>query len=489
MHLLARKHFLKAESVNAEQGCANRYMLDEFRKKYIGTPEFYRYALRLAVPMIVQNLITNFVSMLDNIMVGQIGTVQMSGVSIVNQFVFVFNITLFGGMSGAGIFGAQFIGRKDHEGHRYTFRFRMGLALLVSAIGIAILSIFGDGLISLFLSADDDAAMVKATLGYGRTYLNYMLLGFLPFAVGQAYSSIIRECGETRIPMYGALSAIGLNVFLDYALIFGHFGFPCMGVAGAAIATVAAKFVEAGIIIIWAHTHLERNIYLQSAYRSLYIPLHLAKDITLRGCPLLINEFLWSMGMSVIAQCYSVRGLEVVAARNIASTLVNLFMVVYIQLAAALGIMVGMKLGANDMDGARDTNNKMTFFAVAVTVLLGIVLIPAAYAFPGLYNTEPSVRSLASWIILMQALSFPIYSYSNACYFTLRSGGKTGITFLYDFIFTWFIMIPLAFVLSRSSMEVHLLFAVVTFSEIIKIIVGYFMVRSEIWMQNIIDRR
>jgi len=463
-------------------------MLRKIREKFIGDKLFYKNVLIMVVPMILQNLVTNFVSLIDNIMVGQIGTEQMNGVSIVNQFIFVFNISIFGTVAGPGIFGAQFFGKGDHEGQRYTFRFRILTVTMIIAICAAVFYFFDDQLISLFISNEDAPEKNIATLKYGKEYMFIMLAGLLPFGIGQAYSSVVRECGETRIPMVGAISAVCINLLLDYVLIFGKFGFPEMGVKGAAIATVAAKFIEAFIIILHTHTHTLKNKYIIGAYRSFKIPTELTLRMTKKGVPLLLNEFLWAAGMSVIAQCYSVRGLDVVAARNISSTMTNLFGSVYIQLGACIGIIVGAKLGANKIKEARVIDNKLLFFSVAAAIAVAAMVLPLAKIFPQFYQTEDNIRDLASYMIIIQALAMPLWSYTNACYFTLRSGGKTGITFLFDFGYTFFIMIPLAFLLAYfTQMNIRLLFAVVTFSELIKVVIGYFMVKSDVWINNIVD--
>lgn len=460
----------------------------DFKKKYIGDRAFYSYVLGIAVPMILQNLITNFVSMLDNIMVGQVGTAQMSGVSIVNQFIFVFNITMFGAVSGAGIFGTQYFGKGDHEGQKYTVRFRILLSIIVVLIGTVVFLFFGDTLISLFLSKDDSPQMIADTLRYGMDYLDIMIFSLLPFAIGQAYASVVRECGETKIPMFSSLAAIGINMILDYGLIFGKFGMPKMGVRGAAIATVVAKCIEALVVIVWAHTHHDRNKYIVGLYKGFYIPGDLSLKILIKGCPLLVNEFLWSLGMSVIAQCYSVRGIDVVAARNIAGTINNLFNVVYVQLGGALGIIIGTRLGMGKLEEAVDEDRKLTFFNVAASCVAAILMIPFAKIFPLIYNTEDSIRELASFFIIAQIVATPFWAYTNACYFTLRCGGKTGITFLYDFVFSWFVQIPLAYILANySGMGIRALFFVVTMSEGLKTIVGYVLVRSRIWVNNIVE--
>ena len=459
-----------------------------FKSKYIGSRAFYSHALTIAVPMILQNLITNFVSMMDNIMVGSVGTNQMNGVSIANQLFFVFNITVFGAVSGPGIFGTQFFGKKDAEGQRYTVRFRIIEALILILLGMGILLLFGPNLINLFISKDDNPADMAATLDYGLQYVSIMVIGLIPFALGQAYSSVVRECGETKIPMMGSLAAIGINLILDYGLIFGRLGMPQMGVRGAAIATVIAKFAEAAVVIIWAHTHPDRNPYIRGLYRSLHIPADLTKRIIAKGFPLLINEFLWALGVSVVAQCYSVRGLDVVGARNISGTMTNLFNVVYIQMGAAIGIIVGNTLGAGKLEQAKDEARQLRAFSLFLSIPVMLLMIPIAFFFPMFYNTSEHIKTMATMLIIIQAFATPLWTYTNACYFVLRSGGKTGITFLFDFIYSWVIMIPLAFVLAYfTDVGVYTLVSIVTYSEIIKVIVGFFMVKSDLWVNNIVD--
>ena len=464
-------------------------MFRKLKNKYIGDSNFYIMVLAMVVPMILQNLVTNFVSMLDNIMVGQLGTEQMNGVSIVNQFMFIFNISIFGAISGPGIFGAQFFGKGDFKGQKHTVHFRIAVVVLITVIFGIIYSTFDRQLISLYISKDDAPELIAATLKYGREYMGVMLVSMLPFAIGQAYTSAVRECCETKIPLFASLSAVLINLFLDYGLIFGKFGLPNLGVSGAAWATVVAKTIESGVIIVWAHTHLERNQYLMNFFKDLRIPGKLFKDMVVKGTPLLINEFFWVLGMSVIAQCYSVRGLDVVGARNISSVMNNLFNVVFIQLGAATAILLGNKLGAGKLKEAKDMSNKLIFFSVSISAALTFCMIPLAYLFPMLYNTSEYIRSLSTYMVIILAFAMPMFAFTNSAYFTLRSGGKTGLTFLLDFIFTWVIQIPAAFILCyKTSMDFRLLFAIVTYLEVIKIIIGTVLVKSNLWIQNIDEK-
>ncbi len=455
--------------------------------RYIGDRAFYRRVFGVAVPIIIQNGISNFVSLLDNIMVGQVGTVPMSGVSIVNGLLFVFNLCVFGASSGAGIFTAQFYGSKDDEGIRHTFRFKFLICIVISLVGAAIFLLGGSQLIGLYLTGEGEAATAAGALDHGLKYLAIMLWGFLPFALTNTYSSTLRETGETFIPMLGGIAAVFVNLVLNYILIFGKFGAPELGVEGAAIATVISRYVELAIVAGWTHSHKARNAFLVGAYRSMYIPGKLLKSITVKGMPLLANEFLWSSGMAILNQCYSTCGLDVVPAMNICSTLFNLGSVVYLSMGNSVGIIMGQMLGAgHSEEDVRDTNRKLIAASIASGVVFGGLMAAVSEVFPGIYNTTDAVRHLAAQLIWISAVMMPFGSYLNATYFTLRSGGQTFVTFLFDSCFMWVFCVPLAFCLSRfTSLPILPLYAVCQATDFIKCIIGTVMLKQGKWIQNL----
>ena len=462
-------------------------MWTKFKNKFIGDKYFYRRVLFLAVPLIIQNAITSFVSFLDNIMVGQIGTEQMSGVAIVNQLMFVFNICIFGGVSGAGIFGTQFYGKGDYEGQKYAFRFKLYACMCIAAAALLLFGTCNTQLISLYLNDSGSVGDITLALKYGEEYLYIMILGLIPFALKQYYVNTIRETGRTFVPMLASVVAVFTNLILDYILIFGFGIIPALGVQGAAIATVAARFIECGIVVIWTHTHKNYNPYIVGAYKSFVIPRKVLKDIFIKGTPLMANEMLWATGMTVIVQCYAVRGLEVVAAQNISSTITNLFNIVYIQLGGCISIVVGQLLGAGKIKEAKDADNKMIFFSVFCCSCVAAVMAVVGRFFPSIYNTEDSIKELARTFITISALAMPLCSFSHCTYFTLRSGGKTIVTFLFDSVYTWVLIIPLAYLLARHTLlPITTVFFLIQFSELIKVILGFFMVKSDVWLQNIV---
>ena len=462
-------------------------MLEKFHRKYIGDRNFYKRYIALALPMIMQNAVTNLVSFLDNIMVGQLGTEQMSGVAIVNQLIFVYNLAVFGAVSAASIFGAQYFGKGNHKGHMYSFRFKLYAALSVTALTILLFVAKGESLISLYLTDTSGSGATGAALQYGLQYLIIMMAGLIPFAVNQSYATNIKETGQTLLPMIASFVAVGSNAILDYLLIFGIGPFPELGVQGAALATVIARYIEALMIIIWAHSHREKNRYLKGAYTGFGIPTDELKAIIIKGLPLMMNEVLWAAGMTAVIQCYSVRGLEVVAGLNIATTITNLFNIIYLQLGACISIVVGQYLGAGELEKAKDADNKMIVFSVFCCVIVAVCMLFMSRFFPQIYNTSEEIRALATRFIAVSAIIMPFCSFSHASYFTLRSGGKTMVTFLFDSVFTWIVVVPTAFLLAHfTGLGIVSVYFLVQATELIKVVIGYFMVHSNVWLVQMV---
>jgi putative MATE family efflux protein len=458
--------------------------------KRIGSEDnrrFIRRVLTLMIPVLIQNGITNFVGLLDNIMIGRVGTDQMSGVSIVNQLMFVFNLCVFGGISGAGIFSAQYYGANNQEGVRHCFRYKLYLSAVLIVAAATIFLTRGEYLIGRFLHDEADPGRVAATLGYGMDYLRVMLWGMLPFALTQSYASTLRECGETRLPMTAGIVAVFVNLVFNYLLIFGHLGFPKLGVQGAAVATVLSRFVELAFVVIGTHAHTDRYPFARGAFSSPRVPGPLARRITVKGMPLLVNEFLWSFGMTMLVQCYSVRGLDVVAAMNISSTVSNLFSVAILSMGAATSIIVGQSLGASDMAGAKDRAWKLVAFSLGLSAATLVLMLVIAPLIPRVYQTSDAVRQLATRFLWIYAFCLPLVSFCNSAYFILRSGGKTLITFLFDSGYTWLISVPVAWCLVHlTSLPVTTIYLLVQLAEIIKCIFGYVLLRRGVWMNNIV---
>lgn len=458
------------------------------KRKLIGDKAFYKMVLGVAVPIMIQNGITNFVGLLDNIMVGRIGTEQMSGIAIVNQLLLVFNLAIFGAISGAGIFGAQYYGCKNHKGVQHTFRFKLYICAVLVLLGVVLFLAKGDRLILLYLHGEGNDAALTATLTYGKAYLMVMLAGLLPFAVEEIYAGTLRECGETRLPMIAGVVAVFVNLILNYLLIFGKLGMPKLGVVGAALATVISRYVQMVIVIVWTHRHSDRMPFIVGAYKELRIPAQLAGNILKKGTPLMCNEILWAAGVAVMNQCYSLRGLESVAAMNISSTISNLFNIVFMAMGSAISIIVGQLLGAGKLEEAKETDTKLIAFSVFSCVILGGILILLAPFFPRLYNTTDTVKDLATRILRVSAVCIPLWSFMHATYFTLRTGGKTIITFLFDSVFLWVVSVPVGYCLSRyTGIPIVPLYLCCQMLDLIKCMIGFILVKKGVWVNNIVS--
>lgn len=457
------------------------------KNSLIGDRNFYKIVLGVAVPIMIQNGISNFVSLLDNLMIGRVGTNALSGVAIANQIMFVYFLLIFGASAGIGIFTAQYHGMKDDAGERYTFRAKLMVNMVITLICVLILFFFGEALISQFLQGEGSQSDIDNTLMISRSYLNIMLIGLFPFAVTQGYAGTLRETGETKVPMYASFAAVLINLAGNFILIYGYFGLPALGAEGAAIATVISRFAELTILVVHTHRHSDVHAFIHGAYSGFKVPWDLFRKFLFKSIPLMMNEGFWSLGCTILNQCYSYRSLDAVAAINIETTIWNLLGVAFLAMGDAVGIIVGQILGSGDLDKARDYARKLTAFTVFCGVVFAVMMAVLSPVFPLLYNTDQKIRDLATELILLNAIFMPVQSYLHATYFIIRSGGRTGITMIFDSCFMLFVSVPIAFYLSRfTGLSVLVMMTVILSVDIIKCIVGGIMVHKGIWARNIV---
>ncbi len=468
-------------------------VLSKVKNTLVGDRAFYKRVIAILIPIVIQNTFTNAVSLVDNVMVGRIGEIEMSAVAIVNQLLFVFNLCIFGGLSGIGIFTAQFAGAKDSAGVRRTIRAKNYLSLAMLILGLTIFIAIPVPLLKLYIAEDTSPADAEMMLTHALDYLYIMLIGLAPFAISQVYGSTLREEGETKLPMIGGVVAILVNLVLNYILIFGNEGlsflpFAPMGVAGAAIATVVSRFVEMFMLVIITHARKNKYPSFVGVYRTAKIPAALCVEMLKKGSPLLLNEFLWSFGMAILLQCYSVRGLECVAAANISSTVLNLFNVVCFSMGSAIAIILGQHLGADEIEEAKTSVWKLFALSVASCLVMGTALALCSGIIPQFYEASETTRELAGSMLFIVACTMPIFAFAHAVYFTLRSGGKTLLTFIFDCGFTWGVTIPFAFITAHfTGMSILTIYLCVQLLDLTKCIVGYILIKKGIWINRLIS--
>ena len=456
--------------------------------RLIGDRTFYKTLITVALPIMLQNGITELVSLLDNVMIGHTGTEEYNAVVIVNQLVFVYMVCVFGALAGAGIFSAQFYGNRDDEGVRNAFRFKLYAAGTVVLVGALVFGFGGEQLISLYLHDANDGADLALVTQYGLEYLHIIMICMIPHALSMVYASTLRETGKTIPPMIAGSVALLVNLAGNYLLIFGNLGFPEMGVRGAALATAFARFVEFGILLVYTHANKKKNPFAKGLYRTLLVPGALIGQITVKGLPLLFNEVLWSSGMAVLAQCYSVRGSVAVGAYGITSTMSNMFGIAMMALGNAVAIIVGQKLGSGDIEGAKLADSRLIFTSTAACAVIGGTMALTAPLFPQMFSeVSEQSRVLAVDMIRIAGLMLPCNAFAHSTYFTLRSGGRSLFVFAFDSGFMWLICVPVAFILGHlTSIPLVPMYAIVLSLELIKCVLGFFFVKSGFWAKNLI---
>ena len=459
-----------------------------FKNKYFGDKNFYKMTLTIAIPIIIQNLLTNLVSMADNIMVGQLGTNQMSGVAIINQLFFVFNLLVFGGMSGAGLFSAQYFGQKNHNGVRDVFRMKILIGIAIIAISLSVMIFLHEPLINMFLHEGSSSGNIQETFNYSKNYLYIMVIGIAPFVISNCYNTTLKESGQTVVPMKAGVLAVVFDIVLNYIFIFGKLGFPAMGVVGAAIATVISRFVECGYLVIYTHRHSNDYPFIKHCYRTLKVPGSLVKKIIITGAPLMLNEFLWAGGLTLQTQALSTKGLATVGGLNICNTIGNISNCIFVTMGTTIAIVVGQLLGAGKLKEAKVTATRMAAFSLLISFGMIIILGLLGPVFPHFYNTTDEIRELATKFIWAVAAATPFISLSNSEYFILRSGGKTIITFLFDSCFVCLVNVPVAICLTKFT-AIHIvgIFFLVNMLEGVKALIGFIMVKKDIWLNTIVD--
>lgn len=457
--------------------------------RLIGSKAFYKRVMLLTIPIMIQQGITNFVNMLDNVMVGTVGQAQSTGVAVSNQLIFVFNLCVYGAISGAGIFTAQYFGKGDFEGVKQTFRFKIIFCSLLSVLGIAFLCFKNTDLIMLYLNDDDNAALAAESLSFAKSYLYIMIIGLLPYTIAQCYGSTLREAGQSSVPMIAGVSAVVVNLSLNYILIYGKFGAPCLGVDGAAIATVISRFVELGILIAYTFIKKAKCRFILDGWKSYYISFALIGKIFKKGMPLMVNEALWASGMATVNGLYAQHGIDVVAANNISQTFWNVFSVAFFSVGIAVGILLGHDLGGGKSKSEiKDTAFKLIAFSVFIGAIVAVVYAISAVYIPEIYNISDNAKSIATSLMQITAITIPIDAFAHASYFTLRSGGKVIITLIFDCGFTWVVSVLSAFCLIEfTSLGVLTVFFIVQILNIIKCFLGYIFVKRGAWIKTIVS--
>jgi len=446
---------------------------------------FFSSLFKIALPIILQNFLSSFVNMLDTIMVGQLGAVDIAAVGLANQLFFVMQVMMFGVVSGGSIFITQYWGKKDLDGVHRTVGITLAFSTIVSLIFTFAALVFPEACLRIYSS---DIEVITR----GAVYLRFVAPSYIFTGFAFAFSNGCRSTEHVRLPMVVTAISVIINGIMNYLLIFGlKFGSQVViaphGIVGAAVATDIARIVECALIIIIPYIRkYEFTTSLAGYFRRQ--PGFLGRFLKI-VVPVLLNESLWGIGASLQSSIFGHAGTDVVAAFNITNTTSNLIWTFFMGCGNATAIILGKMIGEQKFDEARHLAKKFAAFLGASGAALGLLLIPMAFVIPLFYNVDPQVIRIAQIFMYLTVLIYPLNA-MNMFYAVglCRSGGDTIYSLIMDTGFMWTISIPLGFV---AVLFLHLpfwaVFLCVHTEDILKWILGFLRLQSGKWLHDVTE--
>jgi len=436
---------------------------------------FFSQMFKLALPITAQNLVLSALNFVDNIMIGGLGETAIAGVGLANQYFFLLNLVLFGIVSGSSIFTAQFWGNKDIKSIRKV------LGICVIAGGAGAFFFFMGGLLFpseiLGIFSKD-----PAVISLGTKYLRIVVFSYIITSVTFSYSFILRSAGNVKTPLLVSVIALGTNTVLNYLLINGYLGFPRMGVTGAAIATVIARVIELSLLL-WI-VYSKQYVVAASIREMTELTGGFVKQFFRVTIPVMVNESMWGLGVTMYTIAYARMGTEVIASTNISGTFERIMWVIFFGFGNACAIMIGNKIGSGDSTQIYTYAKRFAIIGPAVAFLAGITVILMSRWVLKPYKVSPVVLDYAqkNLIVFCLFMWIKVFNYINVVGI-LRSGGDTTFCMLLDTGGVWLIGVPLAFLGGLVfHLPIYYVYALVQLEEVIKMIIGIPRLVSKKWI-------
>lgn len=451
--------------------------------KNFGSLRFYREALSIALPVMLQQLIMSLVSLIDNFMVAGLGDAKMAAVNVANQINFVYLVVLWTLCGAGGIYLAQFKGAGDEEGMKQAYRFKVILALAVSAVYFTLLLVIPDKLMAVMTMGN---AAQGEIVELGATYLRLVAFTLFPIAVSTAIGTSFREIGLPRIPLYISVVATLVNTAGNWLLIYGNLGAPRMEVTGAAIATILARFVEMGAFLV----------YLKARKTDFYVPLsrlaavnrRLMVEILGKSGMMLLSETTWVVSETVMTALYNGRGgAEVVAGMAAGWTIANVFFLVFNGIHTATAVIVGGTLGAGKLDEARDRARWLKSGSLVAGTVVAVGAAASTLAIPLVFgNLTAEARGVTVGLVLVIAFYMPLWTVLNAQFAISRAGGDTALGMYVDLSVNVLLFVPGAFALALgTALGPVVMFAILKTTDWIKYVIARWYLKKERWVRNL----
>ncbi len=439
---------------------------------------FYSTLLKLAIPIVIQNLITSSINMLDTVMIGRLGEVEIAAVGIANQYFFLFNLLITGLTSGAGIFISQYWGQKDKKNIQKTLGLSFISSIILSILFTMIALLIPQTIIKLF---NKDPYVI----GLGISYLKIVSISYIFTAIFLVFGVSSRCIEDTIPPMLVSALALLVNASLNYILIFGHLGFPPMGVKGAAIATIIARVVEASVLVLYIYA--KKGVLAAKWKQMIDINKRFIKRATQTILPVVINDMFWALAMIIYAIAYGNLGTQAMAAVQITTTVQNVFMVFTFGIAHSAAVMIGHLVGAGHIEEAQSYTRRFLKLSVISGILIGIVLALGSPTILSFFNVSKEVHESALRIlyIISFTMSFKLVGVV-VIIGILRGGGDAGFALKVETLTMWGIGVPLAFLGSFVlKLPVEIVVLMVALEEVAKVIFSIRRLRTSDWIRQV----
>ena len=438
---------------------------------------FLKKFFAISFPVMIQMLVSFFVSFIDNVMVGGISDDVVAAVFSVNQISFFFFVITYGLLSGASIYVQQFSGAKDGKYLQQSVRYKMWIGLLFLIMFIPTILFFGESIIRFYTrsSTNQDIIVDEALL-----YLPIIVASYIPLMFANIYGSTFREIGKTKLPVFISVISLLINATLNYVFIY----IVKNGVIGVGIATLIARLVEMTLLIVISH--LNKETFTIDLYKDLRVERKLIRAINKKTVVMLINETLWSGGI-VMQQLALASRMNVLSTLSIVSTTTEIFGIIWAGLAVGVGVMLGTTLGEGKVEEAKALSKKLIWMGIIISLTLGFIMFWLAPLIPQLWSSvDSNQQAMASSILTLYMFLLPFFSIANVTYHTLRSGGKTTQALLLDGMVMWLLTVPLAWILATyTSIPLVLLWASVQSIDLAKAAFGLYLVRRYDWAKNL----
>ena len=447
-------------------------------KKFLSDKAFMKKALVVALPLMVQQLVSVGVNLVDNLMVGYLGDAAIASVAAVNRFYMIAMFAANGLAGGGAIYIAQYFGAREGQKMQEAFRTILLGAVSIMAV-FSILSLTVSDTILSFFTKDLEVIVD------GVKYIRIVAFSFVPAAITMSIYNAMRSTGETKIPLRCSVTSVLVNAVLNYILMFGKLGLPRLELQGAALATLIARVLEMGLALVALKN---REFEFKTSVSHIH---HISKEIYTQviktALPLMVNEILWSSGNALLFKFYSTRGSEVMSGYSIAATVGDLFFTLFGGMAAATTVLVAQPLGANKLDEARENGYKLVGFSAFLAVFIGILMNASRLLVPLLYShVSLAAQNVATTYLFIQSFMFWIYMATTEFYFILRAGGDTKNTLIMDSLFMWCVNIPvIAMVTYLTNWNFIYMYLAGQATDIVKMLFSYYMFRKEKWVVNL----